>query len=108
MFSDELDSFMFQTVGHQGVDYIAEAMGLPIYREPTFGRSKMQEKLYYPTEDDEVEDLFRLLNKVKVSKSFKIIFLFLNVLIISLYMNILHIISAETRKYRRCVQWSCS
>ncbi|XP_043492423.1 diphthine--ammonia ligase isoform X1 [Polistes fuscatus] len=62
---DELDSFMFQTVGHQGVDYIAEAMGLPIYREPTFGRSKMQEKLYYPTEDDEVEDLFRLLSKVK-------------------------------------------
>ncbi|XP_014611371.1 PREDICTED: diphthine--ammonia ligase [Polistes canadensis] len=62
---DELDSFMFQTVGHQGVDYIAKAMGLPIYREPTFGRSKMQEKLYYPTEDDEVEDLFRLLSKVK-------------------------------------------
>lgn len=62
---DELDSFMFQTVGHQGIDYIAEAMGLPIYREPTFGRSKMQEKFYYPTEDDEVEDLFRLLSKVK-------------------------------------------
>ncbi|KOX77844.1 Meiotically up-regulated 71 protein [Melipona quadrifasciata] len=62
---DELDSFMFQTVGYQGVEYIAEAIGLPMYREPTFGRSKMQEKYYYPTENDEVEDLFRLLTKVK-------------------------------------------
>ncbi|XP_066584188.1 uncharacterized protein [Prorops nasuta] len=62
---DELDSFMFQTVGYQGVEYIAEAMGLPMYREPTFGRSKMQEKYYYPTENDEVEDLYRLLTKVK-------------------------------------------
>ncbi|XP_076385210.1 uncharacterized protein LOC100877901 isoform X4 [Megachile rotundata] len=61
----ELDSFMFQTVGYQGVEYIAEAIGLPMYREPTFGRSKMQEKYYYPTENDEVEDLFRLLSKVK-------------------------------------------
>ncbi|XP_029045624.1 diphthine--ammonia ligase isoform X3 [Osmia bicornis bicornis] len=62
---DELDSFMFQTVGYQGVEYIAEAIGLPMYREPTFGRSRMQEKYYYPTENDEVEDLFRLLSKVK-------------------------------------------
>ncbi|XP_026675302.1 diphthine--ammonia ligase isoform X2 [Ceratina calcarata] len=62
---DELDSFMFQTVGYQGVEYIAEAIGLPMYREPTFGRSKMQEKYYYPTQNDEVEDLFRLLSKVK-------------------------------------------
>ncbi|CAK9832233.1 Diphthine--ammonia ligase [Anthophora retusa] len=66
---DELDSFMFQTVGYQGVEYIAEAIGLPMYREPTFGRSKMQEKYYYPTEDDEVEDLFRLLSKVKVKEN---------------------------------------
>ncbi|CAK9817189.1 Diphthine--ammonia ligase [Anthophora plagiata] len=65
---DELDSFMFQTVGYQGVEYIAEAIGLPMYREPTFGRSKMQEKYYYPTENDEVEDLFRLLSKVKVKE----------------------------------------
>ncbi|XP_014468532.1 PREDICTED: diphthine--ammonia ligase [Dinoponera quadriceps] len=62
---DDLDSFMYQTVGYQGVEYIAKAMGLPMYREPTFGRSKMQEKYYCPTENDEVEDLFRLLSKVK-------------------------------------------
>lgn len=57
---------MFQTVGHQGVEYMGEAMGLPLYREATFGKSKMQEKNYIPTDDDEVEDLFRLLKKVKV------------------------------------------
>ncbi|XP_046749065.1 diphthine--ammonia ligase [Diprion similis] len=62
---DELDSFMFQTVGHQGVEYLGEAIGLPLYREPTFGKSKMLEKNYSPTDDDEVEDLYRLLVKVK-------------------------------------------
>ncbi|CAB0030442.1 unnamed protein product [Trichogramma brassicae] len=62
---DELDSYMFQTVGHQGVEFIGEAIGLPLYREPTTGQSKMQEKNYQPTEEDEVEDLYRLLKKVK-------------------------------------------
>ena len=59
---------MFQTVGHQGIEFIGEAMGLPLYREATSGQSKMQEKNYQPTEDDEVEDLFRLLKRVKVFK----------------------------------------
>ncbi|CAL1676967.1 unnamed protein product [Lasius platythorax] len=62
---DELDSFMFQTVGHQGIKYIAQAIGLPIYRYPTFGKANVREKYYYPTESDEVEDLFKLLNTVK-------------------------------------------
>ncbi|KAK0158772.1 hypothetical protein PV328_009726 [Microctonus aethiopoides] len=61
---DELDSFMYQTVGHQGIEYIGKAIGLPLYREPTFGRSCMREKYYSPTKDDEVEDLYRLLAKV--------------------------------------------
>jgi diphthine-ammonia ligase len=66
MLLDDLDSFMFQTVGHQGIKYIAQAMGLPIYRYPTFGKANVQEKYYYPTENDEVEDLFKLLSTVKV------------------------------------------
>lgn len=57
---------MFQTVGHQGVEYLGEAVGLPLYREATFGQSKMLEKNYCPTDNDEVEDLYRLLVKVKV------------------------------------------
>lgn len=67
IFSDDLDSFMFQTVGHQGIEFISEAIGLPLYREPTFGKSKMQDKNYVPTDDDEVEDLYRLIKRVKVS-----------------------------------------
>lgn len=57
---------MYQTVGHQGIEYIGKAIGLPLYREPTFGRSCMREKYYSPTKDDEVEDLYRLLAKVMV------------------------------------------
>ncbi|CAH1636971.1 unnamed protein product [Spodoptera littoralis] len=62
---DELDSYMYQTVGHQGIDLYAEAMGLPLYREAITGNAVNQGKNYQPTENDEVEDLYRLLSKVK-------------------------------------------
>ncbi|GBP90147.1 Diphthine--ammonia ligase, partial [Eumeta japonica] len=62
---DELDSYMYQTVGHHGIELYAEAMGLPLYREITRGRAIDQSKNYKPTEDDEVEDLYKLLSKVK-------------------------------------------
>lgn len=77
MLPDELDSFMFQTVGHQGIKYIAQAIGLPIYRYPTFGKANVREKYYYPTESDEVEDLFKLLNTVKVNQAYIHIYIFL-------------------------------
>jgi diphthine-ammonia ligase len=63
---------MFQTVGHQSVTYIAQAVGLPIYRYPTFGKANVQEKDYYPTESDEVEDLFNLLSEVKVNWLYRV------------------------------------
>lgn len=62
---DELDSYMYQTVGHQGVELYAEAMGLPLFRQPTLGVAVQHEKLYVPTPEDEVEDLYQLLSKVK-------------------------------------------
>ncbi|KAG6440930.1 hypothetical protein O3G_MSEX001651 [Manduca sexta] len=62
---DELDSYMYQTVGHQGIELYAEAMGLPLYREAISGTAVEQGKNYNPTENDEVEDLYRLLAKVK-------------------------------------------
>ncbi|XP_065203187.1 uncharacterized protein LOC135833358 [Planococcus citri] len=62
---DELDSFMYQTVGHQGVDLYAEAMGLPLFREETSGVAHHHHKWYTPTEGDEVEDLYNLLARVK-------------------------------------------
>ena len=56
---------MFQTVGHEGISLYAEATGLPLYRETTRGDSVTKEMTYEPTRGDEVEDLYRLLRKVK-------------------------------------------
>jgi len=37
--SDELDSFMFQTVGHEMLPFIAEAMDVALIRQPLVGES---------------------------------------------------------------------
>lgn len=60
---------MYQTVGHQGIEFIAQAMELPLFRRETMGKSNQTEKHYVPQENDEVEDLFDLLTQVKVSSS---------------------------------------
>uniref|UniRef100_T1DDZ8 Diphthine--ammonia ligase n=1 Tax=Psorophora albipes TaxID=869069 RepID=T1DDZ8_9DIPT len=62
---DELDSYMYQTVGHQGIEKLAQAMELPLYRKITRGNSINKKGNYEPTEDDEVEDLYELLRQVK-------------------------------------------
>ncbi len=64
LLTDELDSFMFQTVGHEGVSLIAEAMGIPLYRTFTKGKSLTRELVYTPTNGDEVEELYELLVRV--------------------------------------------
>jgi len=62
----ELDSFMFQTVGHRGITKFAEAMDLPLVRMGTRGKA-VEKTLGYVggQEGDEVEDLYELLKKVK-------------------------------------------
>lgn len=67
--SDELDSFMYQTVGHMGIEILASAMGLPLYRRETKGKSTQTGKQYVPTDDDEVEDLYSLLETCKVRQA---------------------------------------
>ncbi|XP_008810325.1 diphthine--ammonia ligase isoform X2 [Phoenix dactylifera] len=62
---DELDSYMYQTVGHQIVISYAECMGLPLFRRRIRGSSRHQHLSYAVTEGDEVEDMFILLNEVK-------------------------------------------
>ncbi|CAI8024347.1 Diphthine--ammonia ligase [Geodia barretti] len=62
---EELDSYMFQTVGHEAVELVAHAMGLPLYRATTSGRSKGRGLQYRQQEGDEVEDLFGLLQGVQ-------------------------------------------
>lgn len=78
---DELDSYSFQTVGHQGIEAIAECLGLPLFRRTIGsgeadgeedgrkgrGRPILTELDYEPTEEDEVEELFELLRQVKES-----------------------------------------
>ena len=66
MTADELDSFMYQTVGHNAIDLYAQAMDLPLYRGLIYGSSVAQGKVYTETDQDEVEDLYKLLKKIKV------------------------------------------
>lgn len=69
--SDELDSYMYQTVGHHAIDLYAEAMALPLYRRTIRGRSLETGKMYTTREGDEVEDLYELLKLVKVCRETK-------------------------------------
>uniref|UniRef100_A0A665WE59 Diphthine--ammonia ligase n=1 Tax=Echeneis naucrates TaxID=173247 RepID=A0A665WE59_ECHNA len=63
--TDELDSYMYQTVGHQAIELYSEAMDLPLYRRTIQGSSLDTSRNYSQTEGDEVEDLYELLHLVK-------------------------------------------
>ncbi|KAM4624679.1 diphthine--ammonia ligase [Polymixia lowei] len=63
--TDELDSYMYQTVGHQAIELYSEAMELPLYRRTIQGSSLDTGRDYTQTEGDEVEDLYQLLHLVK-------------------------------------------
>lgn len=72
--SDEIDSFMYQTVGHQAISQYAEAIGVPLYRREIIGSAVVQSMEYNAQQNitqttkeiDEVESLFELLREVKV------------------------------------------
>lgn len=66
---DELDSYMYQTVGHDAIQYYAECMGLPLYRRDIQGMPIHQGYEYVATEKDETEDLYTLLQDVLASIS---------------------------------------
>jgi len=61
----ELDSFMYQTVGHQHINIFAACMGLPLIRRPIRGECNVTTLSYNPESEDEVEDLLELLIEVK-------------------------------------------
>jgi diphthine-ammonia ligase len=62
----EIDSFMYQSVGHNVVSLIAESMELPLVTGIITGTAVTTEIDYPETKDgDEVEDLFRLLQDVR-------------------------------------------
>ncbi|RKP29500.1 hypothetical protein METBISCDRAFT_18456 [Metschnikowia bicuspidata] len=63
---DELNSFMFQTVGHDIVHHYTECLdGIPLYRRAISGSSANVQLEYTPTKQDEIEDLFELLKSVQ-------------------------------------------
>ena len=62
--SDEMDSYMYQTVGHTVLASYGDALGVPLYRRAISGGSANTAMVYTPTANDEVEDLRGLLQDV--------------------------------------------
>lgn len=77
---DEIDSYMYQTVGNSGITSIAQALGLPLFEHTIQGTAVNMTSEYgsrqglakgngkeVESAEDETEDLYQLLLKVKVS-----------------------------------------
>lgn len=67
---DDLDSYMYQTIGHTVIPLYEKALALPLYRQEILGSAINQDKSYGPstsTQDDETESLVPLLLKVKAA-----------------------------------------
>lgn len=62
---DELDSYMYQTVGSYLLPFIAEAMEVPLVSRQIMGTSLETGLAYSPVQGDETEDLYALLSDIK-------------------------------------------
>lgn len=62
---DEIDSFMYQTVGHQAIEYIAKSLEKPLFRTNITRIPKTTELEYEENPADEVEDLYAILHDIK-------------------------------------------
>lgn len=61
--TDEIDSFMYQTVGYQAVSLFDQLFGVPLYRQCISGSSSHTLE-YEVRAEDETEDLYQLLKTV--------------------------------------------
>ncbi|KAI3382446.1 hypothetical protein SNEBB_003888 [Seison nebaliae] len=61
----ETDSYMYQTVGCETINRIAQCLQLPLIRRKTKAKCVNSQLKYEETKEDEVEDLFHLLDEVK-------------------------------------------
>ncbi|ODV88458.1 hypothetical protein CANCADRAFT_14390, partial [Tortispora caseinolytica NRRL Y-17796] len=61
---DELNSYMYQTVGHDAIPYLAECFDVPLYRRPIAGTALSTDMQYTQSVGDETEDLYELLKVV--------------------------------------------
>lgn len=71
--TEELDSYMYQTVGQDAIQLVADALDVPLYRGIISGQAIEQGSEYGDRTSstrgvvgDETEDLFKLLSNVKV------------------------------------------
>ncbi|RVX67445.1 hypothetical protein B0A52_08798 [Exophiala mesophila] len=64
---EDLNSFMYQTVGHSLVPLYSQCLDLPLYRRAISGKAVQTGRYYDPTKSalDETEDLIPLLQEVK-------------------------------------------
>lgn len=65
-----MNSFMYQTVGHQVIPLYSSATGIPLYRQPIVGGAVQSGRDYSAaatSTDDEVESMFQLLERVKAA-----------------------------------------
>ncbi|TKX26120.1 hypothetical protein C1H76_1472 [Elsinoe australis] len=65
----DMDSFMYQTVGHNMIDLIAQCLELPLYRQAITGSAVSTSKTYAASNGhqstDEVENMSALLTRIK-------------------------------------------
>lgn len=63
---DDLNSYMYQTVGHTVIPLYEQALGIPLYRQPILGKAVDMDSTYgQPTHGvDETESLVPLLQKI--------------------------------------------
>uniref|UniRef100_A0A0N4ZKB4 Diphthine--ammonia ligase n=1 Tax=Parastrongyloides trichosuri TaxID=131310 RepID=A0A0N4ZKB4_PARTI len=61
----EIDSHMYQSVGSEAIQYIGEAMeSIPLFRKVISGKQVSKNIEYVPDDNDEVEDLYLLMQAV--------------------------------------------
>ena len=71
---EEIDSYLYQTVGQDAIEFVAQALDVPLYRKTIDGTAVEQGSEYGGraantsggVSGDETEDLFDLLSTVKV------------------------------------------
>ena len=61
----EIDSYMYQTVGSEIINAIAECLGVPLILGTITKKPVNKDLEYKETKDDEVEDLFDLIKQAK-------------------------------------------
>uniref|UniRef100_T1JCC9 Diphthine--ammonia ligase n=1 Tax=Strigamia maritima TaxID=126957 RepID=T1JCC9_STRMM len=69
--TDEMDSYMYQSVGHEVIALYAEALDLPLFQRETKGQTVNSTQTYEPSSNDEVEDLYQLLKEAREKIAFE-------------------------------------